>query len=246
MLNNTYLYGSIYHMVHFRNVESIFHRCAILSLERLQSEGMTYSSIANDHVQRLRNRIYIWDDLQNQDHPLHSYVPFYFSKRTPMLYTLYCNSLQDEIVFFEINRSIILESGVVFSDGNVTTQQLSKYGSEIVLIKPATREDPVCRRYYSSDDPQGTNPNCSDIYNNSAFLEELDWQVIYSNKWGGDDERKRIKHAEVLVPDFVLFSKIVGISTLNQEKAYEVNKLIRKYGLECRLPDAMSQPDLYF
>ena len=88
--------------------------------------------------------------------------------------------------------------------------------------------------------------NRSNIYSEPAFLEELDWQVIDNGGWGKDPEKIRIKHAEILIPDFVLFSKILGISTLSQEKAYEVNKLIRKYGLESRLPDAMSKPELYF
>jgi len=171
-------------MVHFSNVESIFRRCALLSKERLQSEGMTYSSIANDDVQGLRDRVYIWDSLQRQSRSLHSYVPFYFAERTPMLYIQYCNSLQSEIVFFEISRSIIAEDGVIFTNGNATVQQLAKFGTEIVLIGPATMEIPVCIRSYSSGNPQGTNSNCSDIYSDPTFLEGLDWQAINSDRWG--------------------------------------------------------------
>lgn len=246
MLNNIYLHGSIYHMVHFRNVESIFQRYALFSKQRLQSEGMTYSSIANDDVQNLRDRIHILDSLRHLTRSLHSYVPFYFAQRTPMLYVQYRKSLQSEIIFLEINRSIITENGVIFTSGNTTNQQLAKFGTETVFISPATVENPICARRYSCGYPQGQNGNRTDLYRGSVFLERLDWSVIDNDGWGGDAEKIRIKHAEVLVPDAVPLSRIVGISTLTQEKAYEVNKLIRKYGLESRLPDAESKSDLYF
>lgn len=244
-MDKFYLEGYIYHMVHFSNLESILRRRALLSKERIRSENLTYISIANDDVQDLRDRVYVWDR-QSPPRSLHTYVPFYFAKRTPMLYVQYRNSLQSEIVFLEINRTIIADEGVIFTNGNATIQQLAKSGKEIVLIAPATMEIPVCIRVYSSGSPQGTNSNCSDFYKGTAFLEKLDWLMIENNVWGRNAEKKRIKHAEVLVPDIVPLSKIEGISIFNQAKADNVNMLIRRYRLERHIPRAVSRPKLYF
>jgi hypothetical protein len=54
-----YLRGSIYHMVHFDNLQYIFHRRALLSKERVVQEAINYQSIAFETVQNLRDRIFI-------------------------------------------------------------------------------------------------------------------------------------------------------------------------------------------
>ncbi|HEY3991981.1 MAG TPA: DarT ssDNA thymidine ADP-ribosyltransferase family protein [Ktedonobacteraceae bacterium] len=134
----------------------------------------------------------------------------------------------------------------MFTDGNVTIQQLAKYGTERVGIRPATANQPACNRQYSSGNPQGTNDNCSDIYSGSDLLRNLDWNGIANQYWGGDQEKIRIKHSEVLAPDMVPLAKIEGISTLTQEKANEVNALIKQYGLDGRIPGAIRKAELYF
>lgn len=77
------------------------------------------------------------------------------------------------------------------------------------------------------------------------FLKNLNWTVI-NDRWFNDLEKSRIKHAEVLIPDIVPLSKIEGISAWSQEKAKEVNALIRQYRLEKHVPKAVWKPDLYF
>lgn len=244
MSDDIYLEDYLYHMVRFSNLESILHRGALLSKEKVQSEGIKYDSIAEESVQELRDRVYVWDSLQRQRRSIHSYVPFYFAKRTPMLSKL--REIQHEIIFFEISRFILKDPGVIFTNGNAANQQLAKFGTETVYIAPATPQSPLCRRKYAPDGPWGTNSNCSDFYSDLGFLRKLDWPSINSDQWGGDPEKKRIKHAEVLIPDRVPLSKIESIYTLTQEKANSVNMLIKRYGLEGRLPRATRRPDLYF
>src|SRR6478752_4248998 len=118
MLNVDHASGSIYHMVHFENLQYIFQRRAILSKEKVLLEGISYQSIAYENVQSLRDRIYVKDFSKQQFRPLHSYVPFYFATHTPMLYVQYRRGLQNEIVIFEVSRSILKDRGVVFTDGN--------------------------------------------------------------------------------------------------------------------------------
>ena len=203
-----YLTSSIYHMVHFDNLESIFLRRALLSKDKLAQEGTTYNSIAYDDVQVLRDRVFVWDAIGNKFRSLHSYVPFYISTHTPMLYVQLKQGLQDKIVMFEVSRSIVTEKGTLFTNGNASNQQLSKYGIEVAYVMPKTIEKKVCRRRYRPNGPHGTNPNCSNFYDNPIFLEELDWNIINARDFS-EPEKVRIKHAEVLVPDILPLSKVL-------------------------------------
>lgn len=243
MSDDIYLDGYVYHMVHINNLESILRKHALLSRDQVRSASIEYYSIAEEAVQDLRDRVYIWSFLERQWRSVHSYVPFYFAKHTPMLFTH--KNIQHDIIFFELDRSILKIPGAVFTDGNVANQQLAKSSLEKVYIVPATAKNPLCRRQYSSGTPCGTNSNRSNVYADLKFLRNLNWVVI-NDRWFDDPEKKRIKHAEVLVPDTIPLGKIEGISALTQEKANAVNMLIKRCGLERRIPGATHKPDLYF
>src|SRR5437879_10897795 len=121
-----YLDGNLYHMVHFTNLKSIFRRRALLSKEQVQQESIFYRSIAFDSVQKRRDRVFIWVQSESRFRSLHSYVPFYFTTFTPMLYVQRSEGIQHEIAFFDVSSAILRETGVIFTDGNATNQQLSK------------------------------------------------------------------------------------------------------------------------
>lgn len=240
-----YLNGSVYHMVHFDNLESIFLRRALLSKEKVVQEGTTYYSIAYDDVQGLRDRVFVWDAIGLKFRSLHSYVPFYISTHTPMLYVQLSQGIQDKIVIFEVSRQIIAEKGTVFTNGNATNQQLAKYGSEVADVMPKTLEKRECRRRYRPNGPHGKNSNCSDFYAHPTFLEELNWNIINGRYFSGT-EQKRVKHAEVLVPDILPLSKLLGIAVKNQAMVNEVNDLISQCNLMGRIPFAALKPHLFF
>lgn len=202
-----YLVGSIYHMVHFDNLQSILQRRALLSKERVLEEAIEYQSIAYENVQSLRDRIFIWDVSQKAFRGLHSYVPFYFATLTPMLFVQYRNGIQDQIVVFEVGRSVLKEQGVLFTDGNASNQQLSVYSDKVVDIVPATTLRPTCRRRYRPTGPHGKNTNRTDFYSDIAFLDHLNWDII-NDRWFTDDERRRIKHAEILIPDLLPLGRV--------------------------------------
>lgn len=245
MTGTNYLEGYVYHMVHYDNVESIFQRRALLSKERVLEEGINSLSIATETVQSLRDRVYIWDFSIKRPRSLHSFVPFYFATLTPMLYVQFKKGIQERVVFFAVSRSIVKEPGVIFTDGNTSNQQLSKYGREKVLVIPANLSNGACSRRYSSGGPRGTNQKCSNYYSGEIFLERLNWDVI-NDRWFDEEEKRRIKHAEVLVPDLLPLSKVQGIFVKASRTALEVNNLIEGTGLAGRIPGAVSKPELYF
>jgi len=232
-------------MVHIKNLQNILLRRAILSKEMVKKEGIEYQSIAFEEVQNLRDRIFVWDFAKQRYRRLHSYVPFYFTGRTPMLYVQYRQGIQEEIVIFEVSRSIIKNPGVLFTDGNASNQQLSKFSGEKVGIMPATSLDSLCHRVYSPGGPYGINKNCSDFYRDPVFLEFLNWNII-NNRWFTEDEEKRVKHAEVLIPDLLPLGRIQGIAVSTQDLVEAVNAAIIECGLSGRIPSAECKPALFF
>jgi hypothetical protein len=237
----------IYHMVHFDNLENIFARRTLLSKHALEQEGIKLRSIALDSVQKLRERIFIWDALINRFRPLHSFVPFYFAKRTPMLYVQYARGLQHDIIFLEVSSRILKEPGVIFTDGNATNQQLSDQNDQKVYIIPASLSKEQERYYSLGNIPLGTNFNRSTFFAHWKLLRHLNWEVIYSeSRFDGNAEKKRIKHAEILVPDRLPLERLVGISAMSMWQVEKVNDLAKRCGLEGCIPRAVSKPDLYF
>jgi hypothetical protein len=243
-----HLNGYVYHMVHFNNLENIFLRRAILSKEMVKKEAVGYQSIASEDVQSLRYRIFVWDFAKQRYRRLHSYVPFYFTGRAPMLHVQYRQGIQQEIVIFEVSRSILKDQGVLFTDGNASNQQLSKSGGEKVGIRPATISDGLCHREYRPGGrPLGTNASYSNFYADVIFLEHLNWGLINDQHTIEDiKERTRIKHAEVLVPDLLPLGRVLGISVNTRDMVQAVNGAISECGLAGRIPSAMYKPALFF
>jgi hypothetical protein len=134
---------------------------------------------------------------------------------------------------------------VLFTDGNASNQQLSKFMNEIVDIIPATVRGGPCRRRYRPGGPYGTNTNRSDFYGDIFFLNQLNWDVI-KDRWFMDAERKRIKHAEVLVPNLVPLGRIHGIFVSKQVLVQAVNTVIAACGLAGRIPSATYKPEVFF
>ncbi len=241
-----HLDGFIYHMVHFDNLRNIFQRRAILSKQGVLQERIHYRSIANDEVQGFRDRIYIFDFSKKRYRSLHSYVPFYFATLPPMLHNKYTQGVQDKIVIFALGRSLLGEQGVLFTNGNASNQQLSKSRGEKVAIIPATIGKECTRRYYPGG-PYGTNANRTDFYRDVNFLDHLDWDCI-NNKYRMDppEEHKRVRHAEVLVPDILPLGQVRGIFVRTQDMVQAVNALIEETGLTGRIPAALRKISLYF
>lgn len=100
-------------------------------------------------------------------------------------------------------------------------------------------------RKYRPNGPNGSNTNRTEFYSDIMFLDQLKWDII-NDRWFNDSERKRIKHAEVLVPDILPLGQLRGISARTQIIVQAVNKLIAKNELVGRIPSAGWQPNLYF
>ena len=89
------------------------------------------------------------------------------------------------------------------------------------------------------------NSRRSDFYGDVVFLERLQWDVI-NDRWFNEDEKRRIKHAEVLVPDILPLGRVQGIYVSSRDMVQAVNAVIEYSGLSGRIPPAVWKPSLYF
>lgn len=241
-----YLDGFIYHMVHVDNLRSIFLCKALLSQEMLKRERIEPRSIAEPSVQKLRDRIFIWDFYDRKLRNLHSYVPFYFSTCSPMLYVQHNAGIQNELVMFKVPRSILENQGVIFTDGNATKQRLSQGGSQKVYIMPAGINVDYCAREYKPTDPQGASRLISDFYCDVKFLDTFDWKGINNQRHFDDwEESKRVRSAEVLIPDSLPITEIHTIAVATTAMIVVVNAIIDECGVVGLVPQATCEPALF-
>lgn len=165
----------LYYMIPLENLESILQN-GLLCLNLMKSSNINYVSMAIKSIQEVRSRRTINGKSAND------FVPLFFSPKTPMLSKIKHENLysQEKILYICIDREILGEEGVCFSDGNV-----ANYNTK--------------------------------IYCDLNDLRKLDWKIIRGSSWKRpnlceEQEAKRIKGAEVLVPKRVdpdRFQKIV-------------------------------------
>ena len=147
---------------------------------------------------------------------------------------------------FEIDDSILDENGTVFTDGNASTQKLSKSVAEVVEIMPAIFDKKCQRRYIRSDSRlHQIDESCSDFYASKVLLPKLDWTIINGSDFS-EPEKKRKTCAEILVPNVVPLEKIIGIAVNNQAMVWKINAFISKQSLERRVPLATLKSSLFF
>lgn len=238
-----YLLGEIYHMVHINNLCSIFQQGGILSKEKLSQANLYHHSIAYESVQGLRDRIFV-RDLADKYRKLHSYVPFYFTTNSPMFHVQRKNGLEDQIAFLVVSRNVLVASGVLFTDGNAAIQQLAQSGTEKVGITPATTSTP-CTRVYLPNGPHGTNQSMSNFYNDVTLLSYLNWYVLRGGYIADWEESKRVRSAEILIPDELFIKEVQYIAVKKEETIRKINTLFTQCKSVNKIPQVLARPDLY-
>jgi len=108
----------LYHMTYISNLTSIITN-GLLSHNKAYERGLIEVDISNPDVQDIRANLPIYE------RPLHEYVPLYFSPRNPMLYSR--KEHQEDIVIIGIDPQLLLETNVIFSDGNAASKGTQFY-----------------------------------------------------------------------------------------------------------------------
>jgi hypothetical protein len=186
----------IIHMTHVDNLASIVEQDGLVSTAALEAAGLEHANIAYNSIQQQRAAKVV---PCGPGGSLHDYVPFYFTRRSPMLYTINrgnvpCAGGQENIIHFvtTAQRIAALELGFAFTDGH----GIMSY---------------------------------TDFYDDLSDLGEVDWDVIGATYWhdtAEDGDRKRRKQAEFLIRDHCPWTAISHIVVRSQARATQVTGII--------------------
>jgi hypothetical protein len=140
---------------------------------------------------------------------LHDYVPFYFAPRSPMMFKL-------------------SKGGVSTFQGNI--HDLVYIVSSIEKIKelgyPFTFMDGHALMALSN------------FYNDTMYLDKLDWKLIRNTMWNNTDEdndRERRRQAEFLVKGKVGLDAFNELGVYSQELAKRVFAIMKGHNVQCAI-----------
>ena len=175
----------IYHITHIDNLPNILAAGGLRC--KSDSSRTETVSIAYENIQQRRSARAILLDPKGT---LHDYVPFYFSTRSPMLYTIAKGNVstfqgrQADIIYLASTVQNVIDHSLdfVFTDGHAIVS--------------------FTQFYKAIDD-----------------LAHIDWQVIESRWWHDNLEhpdRKRRKQAEFLVHRFFPWDCVTAVAVQNR------------------------------
>lgn len=159
----------IIHMTHVHNLPAIIRRGGLAATAVLQRAGGQFTNIAYSSIQTQRAAKVV---PCGPGGCLHDYVPFYFGKKSPMLFTINkgnvpCDGGQDALVHLVSTAQAVEDEGLgfAFADGHGIM-------------------------------------NFSNFYDDLNDLDEVDWDVMAATYWhdtADHPDRKRRRQAEFLV-----------------------------------------------
>lgn len=103
---------ALWYLTHIANLSSILNN-GILCRNEISQRGIEFKDISDPKVQRWRKKTY-------------DYVPLFFADNTPMLFVCW-QKFPNEIILLEIDLRIADTEGVLFSDGNIASQETKIY-----------------------------------------------------------------------------------------------------------------------
>lgn len=203
----------IIHMTHVGNLQTILAAGELRATARLNAQGVAFTNIAYSSIQAQRAGKVV---TCGPGGSLHDYVPFYFTRRSPMLYTINrgnvpCEGGQGALVHLVSTAQAVAAAGLgfAFSDGHGIMA-------------------------YSS------------FYDDLAHLGEIDWDVIAAGQWADtveDGDRKRRKQAEFLVRDRFPIALLQVAVVQTQARADQVTAIAANVGQPLRV---VVRPDWYY
>ena len=109
----------LFHMTHKNNLQKILQN-GLKSHNYARSNGLLQNDIADNQVNDRRSKR---EPIYNRS--LHDYVPLYFNPKNPMLSVR--RNIQDDIVILAINKRILFQENILFTNGNAAANITSFY-----------------------------------------------------------------------------------------------------------------------
>ena len=194
--------------------EYVFHITAIKNLESLIHSGYIYSQDSCGGHEVVPERIgyaSLKDRRSRTPVPcfegtfLSQFVPFYFAPRSPMLYAIHQNQVEDcsygqeDVIHLVFKLDAINKANLdfAFTDGHAV-MEISKF------------------------------------YKDLEDLSQIDWSLMRSKYWNDtedDGDRKRRRQAEFLILDKVPIGLLAGIAVIGSDQQVLVKGILAKYGV---------------
>jgi hypothetical protein len=115
-----YQISYLYHITHKNNLGNILES-GLLSHNEAH-RGLNQIDIADNEVNNRREKR---EPVFNRS--LHDYVPLYFNPKNPMLFRR--KNIQNDIVILAIEKNLLLDQNVLFTDGNAASKTTSFYNT---------------------------------------------------------------------------------------------------------------------
>jgi ssDNA thymidine ADP-ribosyltransferase, DarT len=144
----------LYHMTHKDNLQNILEN-GLKSHNEAKIGALTKVDIAEKDVNAIRAKKN--DTVYNRN--LHDYVPLYFNPKNPMLFVKNKEGIEDDIVILAINRRILFNENVIFTNGNAATRTTSFYNNPNDLDQLAWS---CINANFWNDIPDGKRLKCSE------------------------------------------------------------------------------------
>ena len=205
LVREPYRINYLYHITHVDNLLSILNS-GLLSHRRAHGGSLVIEDIADQEVINIRK----WKKVPVSGKRIVDYVPLFFTPRNPMMRVR--KDLQDDIAILCLDSSLLLQKGVIFTDGNAASDDTTFFND----LRFIDSLDWSCIR------DRGKPIH---LYNRQEFIE-----------W------KRKRAAEVLVPDWISFSHVQSIVIKTQQThrklfdpVREISKVDRRFYLDSDL-----------
>ena len=189
----------ICHITHIDNIENILKNKFIYSPNEITNLNLNSKPICHVGIQEQRAVTSVPCGPMGN---IHDYVPFYFGPRSPMLYAIKENNVEDyndgqkPIIYICSNAEKVAKSETefVFTDGHAIMVPLTHY------------------------------------YEDLKYLDKIDWEVIRGKYWFDSakyPDRKRERQNEFLVYKQFSAGLIDGIIVIDKQIQNKVNSLLQ-------------------
>lgn len=181
----------VYRCLHLDNLNVYLSRKMLHSPNMTPNDGLTYKTIHDESIQQRRATTLIPCGPQGS---LHDYLPFYFGRRSPMLYKLSKVQDQSDIIYIRCSVQEIVKAGIsiVFSDGHGIMRVTKWYESleDLKLLDWGTINSDIWNDTYEDPD------RCRRKQAEFLVHRECPWSLV--EKIGVMDSRTKGKVESIL------------------------------------------------
>ncbi len=193
----------IYHITHLRNLEAILDAGSMQADAKVRQQAAAPIVIGHSHIKERRLAIPVDCGPRGC---VGDYVPFYFCRRSPMLYVISKNAIegydegQGPIIYLASSTERIVHEGLrfVFTDGNASTRGVTAFFEDL------------------------------------GQIDRVDWPLMEAQMWNDtqkDPDRCRRRAAEFLVHDSVPFAVIERLATMTKTMQETVRRALAARGI---------------